>query len=71
MLAAIQARAFYLDPLANVHTFPDRLDCVYYSFATMSSLGAAGIIPVPEKRAAYQRSKRSWACSTSRFSFQG
>ena len=46
MLAAIQTRAFYLDPVANVHTFPDRLDCVYYSFATMSSLGAAGIIPV-------------------------
>ncbi len=46
MIAAIQPRAFYLDPAANVHSLPDRLDCVYYSFATMSSLGAAGIIPV-------------------------
>lgn len=46
MLAAAQPRAFYLDPAANVHTVPDRLDCVYYSFATMSSLGAAGITPV-------------------------
>ncbi len=41
-----RSRAFYLDPVANVHAFPDRLDLVYYSFATMSSLGAAGIIPV-------------------------
>jgi Ion channel len=46
MIAAIQSRAFYLDPVANVHALPDRLDLVYYSFATMSSLGAAGIIPV-------------------------
>jgi Ion channel len=46
LIAAIQPRAFYLDPAANVHTVPDRLDCVYYSFATMSSLGAAGITPV-------------------------
>jgi Ion channel len=46
MIAAIQPQSFYLDPVANVHTVPDRLDCVYYSFATMSSLGAAGITPV-------------------------
>ena len=46
MIAAIQPGAFYLDPVTNLHALPDRLDCVYYSFATMSSLGAAGIIPV-------------------------
>jgi len=43
---AVQPRVFYLDPVANVHAVPDRLDLVYYSFATMSSLGAAGIVPV-------------------------
>jgi len=26
MVALLQPRAFYLDPLANVHTVPDRLD---------------------------------------------
>jgi Ion channel len=45
-IVAAQPRAFYLDPVANVHAFPDRLDLVYYSFATMSSLGAGGIVPV-------------------------
>ena len=44
--ANVQPRAVYLDPVANVHAFPDRLDLVYYSFATMSSLCAAGIMPV-------------------------
>jgi hypothetical protein len=46
MLAAIQPRAFYLNPLNNLHAIPDRFDFIYYSFATMTSLGAAGIIPV-------------------------
>ena len=48
-IVAIQPRALYLDPVANVHAVPDRLDLVYYSFATMSSLGAAGIVPVSEE----------------------
>jgi hypothetical protein len=46
MLALIQPRAYYLDPLTNLHTRPDRLDFIYYSFATITSLGAAGITPV-------------------------
>jgi Ion channel len=46
-IVAIQPRALYLDPV--VHAVPDRLDLVYYSFATMSSLGAAGIVPVSEE----------------------
>ena len=46
MVALLQPRAFYLDPLANVHTIPDRLDFIYYSFGTMTSLGASGIVPV-------------------------
>jgi Ion channel len=46
MVAAFQANAFYLDPRANLHNLPDRFDFIYYSFATMTSLGAAGITPV-------------------------
>ena len=42
----LQSRAFYLDPLTNFHTRPNRLDFIYYSFATMTSLGAPGITPV-------------------------
>jgi hypothetical protein len=36
MVALLQPRAFYLDPLANVHTVPDRLDFIYYSFGTIT-----------------------------------
>jgi hypothetical protein len=46
MMAALQPKAFYLNPLTNPHAIPDRFDFIYYSFATMTSLGAAGIIPV-------------------------
>jgi hypothetical protein len=46
MLAAFQPHAFYLDPLTNLHNVPDRFDLIYYSFAIMTSLGAAGITPV-------------------------
>ena len=46
MVAALQPRAFYLDPLTNLHALPDRFDFIYYSFATMTSLGATGITAV-------------------------
>jgi hypothetical protein len=46
MVSAFQPRAFYLDPLTNLHATPDRFDYVYYSFATMTSLGATGITAV-------------------------
>src|SRR5271170_7166073 len=46
MEAAIQPKAFYLDPQTNLHAIPNRFDFIYYSFATMVSLGAAGITPV-------------------------
>src|SRR6202022_3167786 len=46
MVVAFQPNAFYLDPLTNLHKLPDRFDFIYYSFCTMTSLGAAGITPV-------------------------
>ncbi len=49
MLATVQPRAFYLDPVANLRTVPDRFDFIYYSFGTMTSLGAAGITPVSDQ----------------------
>jgi hypothetical protein len=50
MLVALQDGAFYLDPLLNHHrTFPTQFDLTYYSFVTMTSLGAAGISPVSDQ----------------------
>ncbi len=46
MVAAFQPNAFYLDPHSNFHNVPNRFDLIYYSFGTMTSLGAAGIMPV-------------------------
>jgi Ion channel len=46
MEAAIQPKAFYLDPRTNLHTVPNKFDFIYYSFATMVSLGAGGITAV-------------------------
>ncbi|MBV8709952.1 MAG: hypothetical protein JO182_32595 [Acidobacteriaceae bacterium] len=48
MLATVQARAFYLDPVSNIHQVPNRFDLIYYSFGTMTSLGAAGMTPVSD-----------------------
>jgi hypothetical protein len=45
LVGALQPHAFYLDPLSNVHSVPDRIDLLYYSFGTMTSLGSAGITP--------------------------
>jgi hypothetical protein len=46
MVVAIQPQAFYLDPRTNLHAIPNRFDFIYYSFATMVSLGAGGITAV-------------------------
>ena len=46
VVAAFEPGAFYLDPRTNLHMVPDRFGFIYYSFATMTSLGAAGITPV-------------------------
>jgi hypothetical protein len=46
LLASLHANAFYMDPVINVHTVPNRFDFVYYSFGTLTSLGATGVAPV-------------------------
>jgi hypothetical protein len=46
IVAALQPNAFYLDPSENLHKVLDRFDSLYYSFGTMTSLGAPGITPV-------------------------
>jgi len=49
MLLAVQPHAFYLDPGLNPHSVPDRFDFIYYSFANLTCLGAAGIIPISDQ----------------------
>jgi Ion channel len=46
LVSVLRPGAFYFDPHANFHTVPDRLDFIYYSFGTLTSLGAPGITPV-------------------------
>jgi hypothetical protein len=46
LISALQPNAFYLDPHINLHAIPNRFDFIYYSFCTMTSLGATGITPV-------------------------
>jgi hypothetical protein len=43
---AFDANAFFLDPRINVHPSPERFDFIYYSFGTITSLGAVGVTPV-------------------------
>ena len=43
---AFRPDAFFMDPRTSLHTVPDRFDFIYYSFGTITSLGAAGITPV-------------------------
>lgn len=46
LISRTEAQAFYLDPTVNLHRIPNRLDFIYYSFGTLTSLGASGIVPV-------------------------
>jgi len=46
MIDKLQPRAFYFDPAINLQPVHDRFDFIYYSFATMTSMGAPGIAPV-------------------------
>jgi hypothetical protein len=45
LLASMQPHAFSFDPAANFHRSPTRFSFIYYSFGTMTSLGAPGITP--------------------------
>ena len=46
LIVSLQPRAFYLDPVTNLHPVPDRFDFIYYSFGTMTELGTPGITAV-------------------------
>jgi Ion channel len=46
LISSFNPLAFHLDLATNLHAVPDRFDFIYYSFGTISSLGAAGITPV-------------------------
>jgi hypothetical protein len=51
LLNMLHQNAFYMDPLVNPHTVPNRFDFVYYSFGSITSLGATGMVPVlPQAR---------------------
>lgn len=51
MVNTLQPNAFYLNPVVNWHTVPDRFDFIYYSFGTISTLGANGMTAVsPQAR---------------------
>lgn len=49
LVSAVQPHAFYLDPQTNLRSIPNRFDLIYYSFGTMTSLGAAGITAVSDQ----------------------
>lgn len=49
LLAALQPGAFYLDPTLSTRSTLDRFNFIYYSFGTMTSLGAPGIMPVSDQ----------------------
>lgn len=49
LLNIVQPHAFYMDPVVNMRTTPMRFDFIYYSFGTMTSLGAPGITAVSDQ----------------------
>jgi len=46
MIDTLQPKAFYFDPITCPHAVHSRFDFIYYSFATMTSMGATGISAV-------------------------
>jgi Ion channel len=49
LLVTFQPDAFYLDPRLYHHSLPVQSDMFYYSFVTMTSLGAVGIAPASDQ----------------------
>ena len=43
IIAIIQPHAFYLDPAIYAHRVPGPFDCVFFSFGSMTTAGAAGM----------------------------
>lgn len=46
LVLSLQPNAFYLDPIVNQHTSPDRFDLIFYSFGTLTELGTPGVTAV-------------------------
>jgi hypothetical protein len=46
LISSLQPHAFYLSANANLHLAPDRFDFLYFSFGTLTELGAPGITAV-------------------------
>jgi hypothetical protein len=46
LLVTLQPHSFYLDRALNSNAVLDRFDLIYYSFATLTCLGASGISPI-------------------------
>jgi len=46
VIVSLRPHAFYLAPTANSHTAPDRFDFIYFSFGTLTEVGAPGITAV-------------------------
>ena len=46
LIFSLQPHAFYLDPVTNLHSSPDRFDLVYFSFGTMTELGTPGMVAI-------------------------
>jgi hypothetical protein len=44
IIAIIQPHAFYLDPVINPHAVPVGFDFIFFSFGSMTTAGAAGIV---------------------------
>jgi hypothetical protein len=49
MLIRLQPHAFHFDPAYNLHNVTSRFDFIYYSFGTLTSLGAPGITPAADE----------------------
>lgn len=46
IISIVQPHAFYLDPVTNPHSLPVGFDFIFFSFGSMTTLGAAGIVGV-------------------------
>jgi hypothetical protein len=45
LLVRYLPNSIYLDPVVNVHKVAERADLIYYSFASLTCMGANGLMP--------------------------